>query len=121
MMFDWNIYRKQLAEAVGGMSKLSPDTLRGYVQLSSAGTKTAHLDTKTRELIALAVGVTRQCDGCIAVHTDLAVKNGASQDEVMEALGVAIAVNAGAALVYSARAMDAYAARIAEAATPKAG
>jgi len=121
MMFDWNTYRKQLAEVIGAISRLSPDTVRGYAQLSSAGTKTARLDAKTRELIALAVGVTRQCDGCIAVHTDLAVKNGATHEEIMEALGVAIAVNAGAALVYSARAMDAYAARIAEAAAPKAG
>ena len=111
MMFDWNIYRQQLGETIRSMSKLSPDTVHGYAQLSAAGAKTAHLDAKTRELIALAVAVTRQCDGCITVHTDYAVKHGASQDEIMEALGVAIAVNAGAALVYSARVMDAYAAR----------
>jgi AhpD family alkylhydroperoxidase len=111
MMLDWNAYRKQLAETIGGMSKLSPDTVRGYAQLGAAGAKTAHLDGKTRELIALAVAVTRQCDGCIAVHTDAAVKHGASQEEIMEALGVAIAINAGAALVYSARVMDAYVAR----------
>jgi AhpD family alkylhydroperoxidase len=118
MMFDWNVYRKQLAETIGGMSKLSPDTIRGYAQISGAGSKTAHLDAKTRELIALAVAVTRQCDGCITVHTDLAVKHGASQEEIMEALGVAITVNAGAALVYSARVMDAYAARTAASAAP---
>ncbi|HEY8733843.1 MAG TPA: carboxymuconolactone decarboxylase family protein, partial [Puia sp.] len=52
--------------------------------------------------------VTRQCDGCITVHTDAAVKHGATREEIMEAVGVAIAVNAGAALVYSARVMDAY-------------
>jgi len=57
--------------------------------------------------------VTRQCDGCITIHTDAAVKQGATQEELAEALGVAIAVNAGAALVYSARAMDAYAAKTA--------
>jgi AhpD family alkylhydroperoxidase len=108
MMFDWNTYRKQLAEAIGEIGKTSPDIVRGYAQLSHAGEKTAHLDAKTRELIALAVAVTRQCDGCITVHTDAAVKHGASREEVMEALGVAIAVNAGAALVYSARVVDAY-------------
>jgi len=114
MMLDWDVYRKQLAETIGTMSKLSPDTVRGYAQLGAAGAKTGHLDAKTRELIALAVAVTRQCDGCIAVHTDAAVKHGASREEIMEALGVAIAINAGAALVYSARVMDAYAARTAE-------
>ncbi|HSH38307.1 MAG TPA: carboxymuconolactone decarboxylase family protein [Chthoniobacterales bacterium] len=54
-----------------------------------------------------AVRVTRQCDGCIVVHTDAAVKNGATSEEIADALGVAVAVNAGAALVYSARALDA--------------
>jgi AhpD family alkylhydroperoxidase len=87
--------------------------VRGYVQLSRAGETSGHLDAKTRELIALAVAVTRQCDGCIAVHTDAAVKQGASREEVLEALGVAISVNAGATLVYSARVMDAYSARTA--------
>ena len=111
MMLEWNEYQKQLGAAIGEMAKLSPDTVRGYGQLSGAGAKTAHLDAKTRELIALAVAVTRQCDGCITFHSDAAAKNGATREEVMEALGVAITVNAGAALVYSARAMDAFAAK----------
>ena len=113
-MLDWEQYRLQIAAAVSEIAKLSPDTVRGYAQLGNAGAKTGKLDAKTRELIALAVAVTRQCDGCITVHTDAAVKHGATREEVMEALGVAIAVNAGAALVYSARTMDAYTARTAD-------
>jgi AhpD family alkylhydroperoxidase len=111
MMLDWNDYHKQLLATIGDIAKLSPDTVRGYGALSDAGAKNARLDTKTRELIALAVSITRQCDGCITVHTDAAVKHGASREEIMEALGVAISVNAGARLVYSARVMDAYAAK----------
>ena len=113
MMFDWNAYRQQLLAGIGQLGRLSPDTIRGYRELSEAGSKTAKLDTKTRELIALAVAVTRQCDGCITVHTDAAVKHGATREEIAEALGVAIAVNAGAALVYSARVMDAFSAKTA--------
>lgn len=113
MMYDWNEYRQQISAAVGEIAKLSPDTVRGYAQLSGAGDKTGKLDPKTRELIALAVSITRQCDGCISVHTDAAVKHGATREEIMEALSVAIAINAGAALVYSARTMDAYTARTA--------
>jgi AhpD family alkylhydroperoxidase len=89
------------------MGRLSPDTLNGYQALSGAGTKTGQLDAKTRELIAIAVAVTVRCDGCITVHSQAAVKEGASDDEIAEALGVAVAVNAGAALVYSGRALDA--------------
>ncbi len=108
-MLDWKAYQQQLMTRIGSIGKLSPDTLRGYQLLGGAGGKTGKLDAKTRELIALAVAVKRQCDGCITVHTDAAVKHGATQEEIAEALGVAIAVNAGAALVYSSRVMDAYA------------
>ena len=114
MMMDWNEYRKQVGAVVADISKLSPDTVRGYAQISAAAGKPGHLDAKTREMIALAVGVTRQCDGCIAVHIDAAVKAGATREEITDALSVAVAINAGAALVYSARALDAYAARTAE-------
>ena len=109
-MMDWNTYRQQVVAGVGGVAKLSPDTVKGYATLSGAGEKTGHLDAKTRELIALAIAVTTRCDGCIGVHTDRAIKAGATREEVAEALGVAIALNAGAALAYSARVLDAYAA-----------
>ena len=106
-MLDWLGYRKELMGRIGDIAKLSPDTVKGYQTLSGAGEKTGHLDAKTRELISLAVAVTTRCDGCITVHVGEALKEGATREEIAEALGVAIAMNAGAALVYSARAMDA--------------
>jgi AhpD family alkylhydroperoxidase len=113
MMLDWNGYQKQLGETIAEIGKTSPDIVRGYRTLSDAGAKTNHLDAKTRELIAIAVGVTRQCDGCIVTHSDLALKHGATKEEIVEALGVAISVNAGAALVYASRVLDAVAAKTA--------
>ncbi len=110
MMMDWNGYRQQVLAGVGDIAKLSPDTVKGYVALGAAGQKADLLGAKTRELIALSVAVTVRCDGCIAVHTDAAIKHGATREEIAEALGVATAINAGAALVYSTRVMDAYAA-----------
>ena len=106
-MMNWLEYRKELMSRIGEIGKLSPDTLAGYQTLSKAAQKTGHLDAKTHELIALAVAVTTRCDGCITVHTGEALKHGATREEIAEALAVAIALNAGAALVYSARVMDA--------------
>jgi AhpD family alkylhydroperoxidase len=106
-MLDWLQYRKELLGRIGEVGKLSPDTLKGYQTLTGAGQKTGHLDAKTRELISLAVAVTTRCDGCITVHVGEALKHGATREEIAEALGVAVAMNAGAARVYSARAMDA--------------
>ena len=110
MMLDWNEYRKQLTAGVKQFGQLSPDTVKGYVELSSAGSKKNLLGAKVRELISLAVAVTLRCDGCITVHTEAARRQGASDEEIAEALGVAVAVNAGAAMVYSARVIDAVAA-----------
>jgi AhpD family alkylhydroperoxidase len=107
-MLDWNTYRQQLMARVGEIAKISPDTVKGYQTLSAAGQKTNLLGPKMRELISLAVAVTARCDGCITVHTEAAVRHGASREEIAEALAVATAVNAGAALVYSARVLDAY-------------
>jgi AhpD family alkylhydroperoxidase len=107
MMLEWNEYHAQVLKRIGEIAHTSPDTVRGYRILGEAGTKTAALDAKTRELISLAVAVTLHCDGCIVVHTDAALKNGATEQEIIEALGVAVAVNAGSALIYSARVLDA--------------
>lgn len=111
MMLNWNDYQKDVGSRLGELMKLSPDTVRGYQTLSAANSKTGMLDEKTRQLISVAVAVTTRCDGCIVIHTDAALKAGASKEEIAEALGVAVAMNAGAALVYSTRVLDALAAK----------
>jgi len=59
-MLDWNTYRQQLVAGVGGFGKLNPDIVKGYTTLSRAGQKAGHLDEKTRELIALAVAISKR-------------------------------------------------------------
>ena len=109
-MLEWNLYRGQLIAGVGELAKRSPDTVKGYVTLSGAGQRTDHLDAKTRELISLGVAITLRCDGCIVAHVEAARKLGASREEIAEALGVAVTMNAGAAVVYATRTLDAFAA-----------
>jgi AhpD family alkylhydroperoxidase len=116
MMLKWDDYRKELLGAIRDMEQISPAKVRGYHEVSDSNANIGRLDAKTRELIALAVAVTRQCDRCITVHADGATKHGATPEEIMEALGIAIAVNAGATLVYSTRVMDTCAARAADSA-----
>ena len=57
---------------------------------------------------SLAVAVSLRCDGCITVHANEAKKLGITEQELSEALGVVVSVNAGAAFVYSTRTLDAY-------------
>jgi AhpD family alkylhydroperoxidase len=108
-MMHWREYRKKIVERVGDFRNSAPKVVEGYAALASSGDKAVHLDGKTRELIALAVAVTTRCDGCIASHVEAALKYGVARAEIAEALGVAIALNAGAAFVYSARVLDCYA------------
>ncbi|WDG08976.1 carboxymuconolactone decarboxylase family protein [Vibrio campbellii] len=109
MMKDWNTYRDELLAKVGDLANNTPDVVRGLVTMENAAVKSGQLEPKLHELIALAVAVTTRCDGCIAVHTKKAVEHGATEAEIAEALSVAIALNAGAALTYSARVLDAHA------------
>jgi AhpD family alkylhydroperoxidase len=110
MILDWKSLLQQIVKRGGELGELTPGTRSGYRMLHAAGAETNHLDAKTRELIALAISVTTRCDGCIANHTQKAIQLGISREEIAEALGVAVAMNAGAALAYSGRVMDAYAA-----------
>ena len=107
-MLDWNEYRKELAGRLGEFAELSPGTMEGYKALAGAGNKTGHLDAKTRELIAIAVGVTTRCDGCIAFHTKALVKLGATEAEVHETLGVAIYMGGGPSAMYASNAVAAF-------------
>ncbi|MEK9968221.1 MAG: carboxymuconolactone decarboxylase family protein [Ferrovibrio sp.] len=108
-MLDWNDYRRQLKSTTGDLGKLSPGTMDGYRTMATAYKDGGHLDAKMRELMSIAVAVALRCDGCITVHTDAAIRHGASREEIAEACNVAISISAGAAVVYSARVLDAHA------------
>ena len=83
-------------------------TMQGFSDMAKAATQAGILDRKTKELIALSIGVATHCDGCIGFHTEALVKLGASRAEVEEALGMAIYMGGGPALMYAADAIGAF-------------
>jgi len=86
-----------------------PGVYSGYLRMSAAAVSDdGELPAKVKELIALAIGVTRECDGCIVAHARGAAGNGATTQEVAEALGVAILMNGGPGTVWAPRAYDAF-------------
>jgi AhpD family alkylhydroperoxidase len=85
-----------------------PQVYAGYKELHDAALAPGVLDTKTKELIALAIAVSKECDGCIAAHAHAAVQHGARPEEAAEAIGVAFLMNGGPATVYGARAFAAF-------------
>ena len=90
------------------LRKMIPDVYRGFGEMSKAALTPGALDTKTKELIALTIGVVAGCDGCIASHAQGAVRAGASKEEAAEAIGVSILMHGGPATIYGARAYDAF-------------
>ncbi|MGY4314151.1 AhpD family alkylhydroperoxidase [Bradyrhizobium sp. JR3.5] len=82
--------------------------MKGFATLAQAATRDGALDKKTKEMIALALGVAWHCDGCIGSHSEALAKLGATREEVEEALGMAIYMGGGPALMYAADAMAAF-------------
>ncbi|MFX7167385.1 carboxymuconolactone decarboxylase family protein, partial [Acinetobacter baumannii] len=78
---------------------------KAFASLSQAATRSGALDKKTKELIALALGVAAHCDGCIGYHAETLVKLGASRKEVDEVLAMAVYMGGGPSLMYAADAI----------------
>lgn len=106
MVMDWRQFLSEMMGAFGRLAQAAPQTVAGYKALHAAGSGV--LDDRTRELICIAVAVTTRCDGCIANHVEKARALGVSREEIADALGVAVAMNAGAAIAYSARALGGF-------------
>ncbi|KAF1686911.1 alkylhydroperoxidase [Pseudoxanthomonas broegbernensis] len=84
------------------------DVMHGFGALSKAAMAPGALDEKTKELIAMAIGVANRCDGCLGFHAKALVKLGATPEEFREMLGVAVYMGGGPSLMYAANAQAAY-------------
>ncbi len=90
------------------LRQMIPDVYKGFGELSRAALSAGALETKTKELIAMTIGVVHGCDGCIASHARGAVRAGATKQEAAEAIGVSILMHGGPATIYGARAFTAF-------------
>lgn len=103
-------YRERFQEVNEDMNRLGaeiPKSMQAFARLHEAAVAEGALDTKIKELIALAIGITVRCDGCIAFHVHQALEAGANRQEVMETIAVAIMMGGGPSVVYGSEAMEA--------------
>ena len=105
---NWPAMAEELTAAIKEVRLGAPEVTKAFSAMASAATAGGALDTKTKELIALAISVAIRCDGCVAFHSKAAVKHGATRDEVMETMGMALYMGAGPSLMYAAQAVEAY-------------
>lgn len=103
---------KEITNAISAsllkMRKEMPEVMNGFSALAQAATKDGALNKKTKELIALALGIAAHCDGCIGFHTHALVKLGVTREEFLETLSMAIYMGGGPSLMYAAEALEAF-------------
>ncbi|NCT83066.1 MAG: carboxymuconolactone decarboxylase family protein [Comamonadaceae bacterium] len=104
-------FRALASDISGTLAQLRadiPDTMRGFGTLSQAALRDGVLDRKTKELIAMAIGIAARCDACLAFHAEALVRLGCQRAEFEEMLSVSVYMGGGPALMYAARALDAF-------------
>lgn len=107
MVEDWLALIGNMNAAVRDLRKASPEVMKTFADMARAAHGGEALDGKTKELVALAIGVAIRCSPCIAYHAEGAVRQGASQAEVAETLGMAVYMGAGPSVMYAAEALEA--------------
>ena len=97
-----------LNAAIGTLREGAPEPMRGFSHLAREALKPGALDVKTKELIAIGIAIAARCDGCVGFHVKAAIKAGASREEVLETVSMAIYMGAGPSMIYAAETLRAY-------------
>jgi AhpD family alkylhydroperoxidase len=105
---DWPRMAGELAQLLKEVRIGAPETMKAFSALARAAVEPKALDGKTKELLALGIAVAIRCDACIAFHAEAALRQGASREEIMETMGMAIYMGAGPSVMYAAQAVEAY-------------
>lgn len=105
---DWASFTDQTNARMAELRKAMPDQAKAFAGLAQSAIAPGVLDSKTKELIALAIGITARCDGCLAFHAKAAKKYGATREEVIETIGVALYMGGGPSMIYGAEALSAF-------------
>jgi AhpD family alkylhydroperoxidase len=107
-MESMDVIREGLRQPAIDLRGLIPEVIKGFGEMSSAAMADGELSSATKELLAMVIAITRECDGCIVAHTRGAARQGATRQQVAEAIGVAIAMNGGPGTVWGPRALRCY-------------
>jgi AhpD family alkylhydroperoxidase len=108
MANDYVTTAREVSENAQLLRQATPELMKGFAQMGATVYTNGALSAKTKELIALAIGISLRCDGCIAAHTKSAIKKGATREEIAETVATAIHMGGGPSMVYGGEALHAY-------------
>ena len=104
----WPEMAQMLSGELRNLRGGAPQVMKGFAAIAQAALAPGKLELKTKELIALAISVAVRCDDCIAFHAKAAVEQGATREEMLETLGMAIYMGAGPSAMYASHALAAF-------------
>lgn len=108
MTKDYKSLTRDISAYTAELRKLQPEAMQGFYALSKAASAEGALDKKTKEFIALAIGITQRCDGCIGFHAKALKDLGATREEIAEVAAMSVYMGGGPALMYAADALRAW-------------
>ncbi|HTS41214.1 MAG TPA: carboxymuconolactone decarboxylase family protein [Xanthobacteraceae bacterium] len=108
MSKDFKGIANDVISGVGLLQQRAPDTAKAFGALARAATASKAIDVKTKELMALAIGIAIHCEGCVGYHTKMAHQHGASREEIAETVALAVYMGGGPAAVFGGDALRAY-------------
>jgi len=108
MNTNWPEKTTELSALLRDLRGGAPDIMKAFSAIAQAALRPKALDAKTKELVALGIAVAIRCDDCIAFHAKAAFEQGASRDQVLETLGMAIYMGAGPSVMYASHALEAF-------------
>ncbi len=107
-MENWLENYKQLSGKLRSLRGDASEIMAAFSKMTQAALAKKSLDAKSKELIALGISVAVRCDDCITFHVKAALDNGATKDEIVEVLGMAIYMGAGPSVMFASHALDAF-------------
>ena len=105
---DWNEFINQTNGRMAKVREGIPGVAKGFHEVAKHAIAPGALDSKTKELIATGIGISARCDGCIGYHVKAAIKHGATREEMLETIAVAVYMGGGPSMIYGAEALSAF-------------
>ena len=105
---NWTKFLDETMGRIGTLQAQTPKMFEGFNTMGKAAKKSGALDEKTKEFIALGIGISTRCDSCIGFHVKALHKLGATRAELEEMLNVCVYMGGGPALMYAAEALKAW-------------
>jgi AhpD family alkylhydroperoxidase len=97
---------KEAQRRIGALAKASPELFGGFARVSKVAAASGSFTSAQKELMAVAIAVSKGCEECILYHVDAALRHGAKEAELVEALEVAVEMGGGPAVMYGAKALE---------------